>query len=119
MCVPPSKDSAEHGLRLLAHPGGDPCGEHDAKDRFDTGLGAGEGLAVIRQRFVHGLLPLVAGIQLPGSGGQLDEDEIEDGVVDDVVALIGQAAVDVAEQTVRNTSRFRLIPSTPFLQIRE
>ena len=54
---------------------------------------------IIFQRSFDGAIPFLDGIQIPGAGCQLEEEEIQLGVVDDVVAFVVQLAVDVAQQS--------------------
>ena len=107
LAAPGAGDSAhalhllQFGQHLLGSSDGlhaDPGGEHDPQHLVDAVLGPGDGLVVVLENVRDGGIPAVLAADVPRPGSQPQEHEVEHGIIDQVVALVVQLAVDIGQK---------------------
>ena len=82
------------GLQATGHPGG----KHDLQHLPQLLPCPGNRFVIAERHLIQGAVPGLAAAEIPRPGCQPDEEEVQQGVVDEVVAFIGEAAVEVGNQ---------------------
>ena len=70
---------------------------------------AGEGLVVAGGGFLQRNFPVLIAADVTGMGCQLHKHEVEDGIIDDIVAFVGKVAVDVLQKPANLLQRERAL----------